>query len=274
MKLTSNFFQFWQKTHFPSLLSLLFYLSLFLCLCLVLSHRLRPHLISFAVCLSHICCVILSLLLLFSCCTSFYPCPPLALFCRAESWRDSILHALNTLNYACVCVSLCVLGWCHPGLGGRRKQGLLNHDLVATGGEGWRDRGLERWGQSVSRQLGRHLCLLLYLFFPPSVSLSPGSWLILFLLFVLFFCVDNVSVLLIHLFQRWYFGLFCASSPMPCCATFFPSTALCCFMVCFAPCCSMLWFIFFTVVHPEVCSWLALYCLKRQLSFKGAPWQK
>lgn len=188
MKLTSNFFQFWQKTHFPSLLSLLFYLSLFLCLCLVLSHRLRPHLISFAVCLSHICCVILSLLLLFSCCTSFYPCPPLALFCRAESWRDSILHALNTLNYACVCVSLCVLGWCHPGLGGRRKQGLLNHDLVATGGEGWRDRGLERWGQSVSRQLGRHLCLLLYLFFPPSVSLSPGSWLILFLLFVLFFC--------------------------------------------------------------------------------------
>ncbi len=31
---------------------------------------------------------------------------------------------------------------------------------------------------------------------------------------------------------------------------------------------------FFTVVHPELCSWFALYCLKRQLFSKGAPWQK
>ncbi len=108
------------------------------------------------------------------------------------------------------------------------------------------------------------------LFVLPSIRFS-GSWLILFLLFVLFFCMG--CLLLIHLFQRWYFGLFCASSPMLCCATFFLSTALCCLMVCFAPCCSVLWF-YFTVVHLELCSWLALYCLKRQMSSNGAFWQK
>lgn len=174
------------------------------------------------------------------------------------------MHALNTLT---VCGCVCVLGWYHPGLGGKRKQGLLSHDLVATGGEG-RLGEMRRECVQAAWQTSK----------PPAVFVLPSihfsvSWLLAYSVYSfcpLFLCGVSLTYSFISEVVLWIVlciishALLCHDLPKHC---FMLLHGLFCTMLFYV---MVIFFLFFTVVHPELCSSLALYCLKRQLSSKMA----
>lgn len=91
-----------------------------------------PSTLNFFCCLSHICCVILSLS---SCSPAVLRSPSLSLSLSSRRVEETVDFACSKYTHY-VWVSVCFLLWCHPGMDGRRKQCLLNHDFVATEEEG------------------------------------------------------------------------------------------------------------------------------------------